>query len=736
MKQRIMSILFAVLFGLFAVGPVTVPVSAEETITVNAETVELYYLDSVYQDNLSIPVELKQNFQITVTGTTEIPTYKVISGSSAKVSSTGLIEPKATIWYKHGNYWSTASSGEADEETRIEYKAGTSVIQVKVGTITKQITVEVKDYAIKYADDVIAAKATEIAGACETDLEKFQAAVEYVADTYIYSASYSGYVGMIVCGGGDCWASTYLILELCEKMGVTAHIRYAANDAGAGSGHRNVAALCDGKVYIGEAGYSGEKLPRQFDVYEAKNGFSWSGTSTIYQYDGFDSNITVPEGVVTIGKTGKNVFNYGELYSKVPIHTIHLPSTVKTIVPFAFSGCKNLTAITVDENNPYFCSVDGVLYSKDMKTIVAYPAGKAGTEYIVPEGVEVIGNNCFYGAKLAVKLPSTLTTIKEGAFYSCTVDTLRIPASVTTIENFGLYSVKTVYVACANATLGEDVFQSKATVYCVEGSTVAAYLQNEGKTYETGTPEELMSESPLDISKAVITGVEASYTETGAAIAPVPVVTYNGAVLKPDVNYTVAYQNNTAVGTATITVTGIGYYTNQLVKTFEIVAPIQDYEEKEDAKKPLKKGTVFKDSKKLAKYKVISASAKKPTVAFYRPYKKTVKSITIPSTVTYNGIKYTVVEISSKAFYGCKKLTSVVIGKNVKKIGSKAFYDCKKLKTIKVKTTKLTKKKIGANAFKNIYKKAKIYVPKSKLKSYKSMFKSKGMPKKAIYKKL
>ena len=62
--------------------------------------------------------------------------------------------------------------------------------------------------------------------------------------------------------GGDCWASSYTILNLCEKAGIKAHLRYAANDPGSDSDHRNVAALVDNKVYIGEAGYEFETQNR------------------------------------------------------------------------------------------------------------------------------------------------------------------------------------------------------------------------------------------------------------------------------------------------------------------------------------------------------------------------------------------------------------------------------------------------------------------------------------------
>lgn len=89
--------------------------------------------------------------------------------------------------------------------------------------------------------------------------------------------------------------------------------------------------------------------------------------------------------------------------------------------------------------------------------------------------------------------------------------------------------------------------------------------------------------------------------------------------------------------------------------------------------------------------------------------------------------------IGDKAFYNCKKLEKIIIPSKVNKIGSHAFENCKKLKSITVKTAKLTQKRMGKNAFKGIYAKAKIKVPKNKLKVYQKWFKTKGAGKKVEF---
>lgn len=145
----------------------------------------------------------------------------------------------------------------------------------------------------------------------------------------------------------------------------------------------------------------------------------------------------------------------------------------------------------------------------------------------------------------------------------------------------------------------------------------------------------------------------------------------------------------------------------------------------QDIKVPAK-GT--KLTAKGASYQVTSAAEKNPTVV-YKGSKKQKASVTVPDTVTIDKVTYKVTSIAANAFKNNKKLKKVVIGKNVTKIGKKAFYGCSKLKKITVKTTKLTKKNVGSQAFKGIHKKAAFKVPKKKISSYRKVFRARGAAK-------
>ena len=124
-------------------------------------------------------------------------------------------------------------------------------------------------------------------------------------------------------------------------------------------------------------------------------------------------------------------------------------------------------------------------------------------------------------------------------------------------------------------------------------------------------------------------------------------------------------------------------------------------------KKPASVKTKFSD-KKSGIYFKISNSSKKYLEYLYPTSSKT--NIVIPNTVKYKNKSYKVVSVAPKAFYNKSKLKKVCINANITTLGKDCFAKCKKLNSITFKGSKPPK--IGRNAFKNINKKAKFYVPK------------------------
>ncbi len=165
------------------------------------------------------------------------------------------------------------------------------------------------------------------------------------------------------------------------------------------------------------------------------------------------------------------------------IKVINIGPEVEKISSKAFYSCWALERIEVDENNPYYCDIDGVLYSKDMKTVICYPCNhdnylreiygyesepyradateqyiKDVQTYIVPSTVETIGELCFNYANLrVVYLPEGLKRIESLGIFK-----LHEPKDQwgNTPSLDAIYSYKP-----AAAALGSDLTSNSELVY-------------------------------------------------------------------------------------------------------------------------------------------------------------------------------------------------------------------------------------------------------------------------------
>ena len=193
------------------------------------------------------------------------------------------------------------------------------------------------------------------------------------------------------------------------------------------------------------------------------------------------------------------------------------------------------------------------------------------------------------------------------------------------------------------------------------------------------------------------------------------------------------WDNGVITKAATATQTGIKTYTCtvcKITRTEVIKALGNNTKPIGNSNKPkLKTGEKITDKSTGAVYKVTG----KNTVEYVKATSKKA-SRTIPSTVKLKGIRCQVTSIAPKAFKGDTKIKTVVIPSTVRKIGKEAFAKCKNLKKITIKTTYLSSKKIGANAFKGIHAKATIKVPKKQKKAYQKLLKARGVGKKVTVK--
>ena len=151
-------------------------------------------------------------------------------------------------------------------------------------------------------------------------------------------------------------------------------------------------------------------------------------------------------------------------FSESAIETVNIAKNLTNLGSGTFSGCNNLKNITVDENNPTYTSIDGVLYSKDKTTVVQYPTGKDVESYTIDNNVINIADKAFYGAnKLkTITLGNNVSTIGKYSFMYCSnLTSINIPESVKEIKYNcfgGDTSLEHIYVPATIETMGSIVF--------------------------------------------------------------------------------------------------------------------------------------------------------------------------------------------------------------------------------------------------------------------------------------
>ncbi len=147
------------------------------------------------------------------------------------------------------------------------------------------------------------------------------------------------------------------------------------------------------------------------------------------------------------------------------LKSVTIGEGVTSIGLSAFSGCSALTAITVASGNANYKSVDGVLFSKDGKTLMLYPIGKTGDTYTIPSSVTSIGEGAFNNCSglTSITIPSSVTSIGEYAFNNCSgLTSITIPSSVTSISDYafsGCDGLTSITIPSSVTSIGEYAFE-------------------------------------------------------------------------------------------------------------------------------------------------------------------------------------------------------------------------------------------------------------------------------------
>ena len=252
---------------------------------------------------------------------------------------------------------------------------------------------------------------------------------------------------------------------------------------------------------------------------------------------------------VTIPDNSKLKYIYTSAFEKcTSLKNINLPEGLESIYSRAFISCSNLTDLTLPST---LTRIDEIAFSNG-------PRFK-NNELTVPKGVTTITSRSFENIKdlKTINVENGVTKIEGYAFAdNDSLTRINLPSSITSVE----YTACKYYAEEKYATCDIYIDKYKGSIRCPSNWGTTGTIYWKARDFKNTT------------DNTVVISDVADQTYTGSLIAPNVTVTCNDVELVKDTDYTVSYSNNKNVGTATISITGIGDYTGTIKKNFNIVA--------------------------------------------------------------------------------------------------------------------------------------------------------------------
>ena len=147
------------------------------------------------------------------------------------------------------------------------------------------------------------------------------------------------------------------------------------------------------------------------------------------------------------------------------LREITLPPSITSIGDHAFSSCRNLHEINVADSNNVYKAIEGVLYTKDLKTIICYPQGKKDEKFVIPSSVTSISERAFSSCNnlREIILPLGVTSISERAFSDCSnLCEITLSSSIINVGEYAFSSCKNlrgITLPSSITSIGKRVFE-------------------------------------------------------------------------------------------------------------------------------------------------------------------------------------------------------------------------------------------------------------------------------------
>ncbi|MCL1944544.1 MAG: leucine-rich repeat protein [Firmicutes bacterium] len=133
--------------------------------------------------------------------------------------------------------------------------------------------------------------------------------------------------------------------------------------------------------------------------------------------------------------------------------------------------------ISVYEDNPYYTSIDGVIYDKDITRLIVYPRNKLIQKLMIPSTVVEISDYAFFYCNLSnwqiqteIVLPQGLITIGNDAFALNYLVKLQIPSSLKFIGDYAFFTCR--YMEYINIPIGVEYIGSSAFGSCYDSTII------------------------------------------------------------------------------------------------------------------------------------------------------------------------------------------------------------------------------------------------------------------------
>ena len=345
-------------------------------------------------------------------------------------------------------------------------------------------------------------------------------------------------------------------------------------------------------------------------------------------------NLSLPNNLENIG--------IGAFYYCNKLNNLFIPESLKEIEWAAFAYCNNLTNVTIDKNNNYYKVEDGIIYSKDGKTLVNVNAnGVIGTTLEIKEGVEKVLDRAFTMCTKVkvINIPSTLTQEIDGDFFN------------------GMSNLEQINVSKENPKyLSEDNF-----LYSNNYEDLIYSVSKEETVNINEKVKKIKAMALVRCRNAVTINIPDSVeTIEGWVTAGTKLKEINiGKGLK-------SLNSQFIIGS------------KSTLNTVNIDPENQHYSSDENYIYNKDKTTIITFIKYAATYEISEGDTKIGMQAFSCANETPIKSIKLPQSLK---------TIEGYAFSGCTNLQSIEIPKNVETIGGNAFERCSNLTSIKINNT-------------------------------------------------